>query len=206
MGMPKVDGHAYEKQQVQGHTLNNRTVAMLTDVESRLGYDLTVLQGSYNAGGVSQSAGTHDGGGAVDLAPYDWKNKVAALRRVGFAAWHREAIPGTWGEHIHAIAYGDRDLSPAAAAQIADYQNHLDGLAGNNYDTQTPHPKLSDFDYQAFRQVAAAVRAAGAASPGRVQARRRVAGPAAEADRRQGRPETRTEHHRIPAEALRRTA
>jgi hypothetical protein len=152
MGMPKVDGHAYEKQQVQGHTLNNRTVAMLTEVESRLGYDLTVLQGSYNAGGVSQSAGTHDGGGAVDLAPYDWKDKVAALRRVGFAAWHRPAIPGTWGEHIHAIAYGDRDLSPAAAAQIADYQNHLDGLAGSNYDTQTPHPKLSDFDYQAFRQ------------------------------------------------------
>lgn len=153
MPMPQVDGRAYERQQVQGHTLNNRTIAMLTEVESRLGYDLTVLQGSYNAGGVSQSAGTHDGGGAVDLAPYDWQNKVKALRRVGFAAWHRAAIPGLWGEHIHAIANGDRDLSPSARAQLGDYAAHRDGLADNAHDTQTPHPDpLPDFDYADWRR------------------------------------------------------
>lgn len=152
MSMPEVDGRAYERQQVQGHTLNNRTIAMLTVCEARLGYSLTVLQGSYNAGGVGASAGTHDGGGAVDLAPYDWKGKVKALRRVGFAAWHRPAIAGVWGEHIHAIAIGDRDLSDAAKSQVRDYKDHLDGLAGHAHDDFPYHPNGRDFDYQDFRR------------------------------------------------------
>src|ERR1041385_6860477 len=106
MSMPKVDGRPYERQQVQGHTLDNRTIAMLTEAESRLGYSLTILQGSFN-GSVSQSAGAHDGGGAVDLTAYDWQSKVRVLRRIGFAAWYRPVIPGVWGEHVHAIANGD---------------------------------------------------------------------------------------------------
>src|SRR3954447_2287377 len=96
MAMPQVNGKPYDKQQVQGETLDNLTIAALATAESRLGYDLTVIQGSYNAGGVPQSAGTHDGGGAVDLAAYDWDGKhgkVATLRRIGFAAWHR---PPNW--------------------------------------------------------------------------------------------------------------
>ena len=36
---------------------------------------------------------------------------VAAMRRVGFAAWLRPETPGVWGEHIHAIPIGG-DLSP----------------------------------------------------------------------------------------------
>jgi hypothetical protein len=151
MGMPKVDGHAYEKQQVQGHTLNNRTVAMLTDVESRLGYDLTVLQGSYNAGGVSQSAGTHDGGGAVDLAPYDWKNKVAALRRVGFA-------PGTARDPRHMGRAHPRHRlrrpRPLTRRRRADRRLPEPPRRARRHATTTRRrpPQAHDFDYQAFRQ------------------------------------------------------
>lgn len=152
MSMPQVKGGPYERVVVQGHTLNNRTVAMLTEMEARLGYDLTVLQGSYNAGGVSASSGTHDGGGAVDLAPFDWANKVRVGRRVGFAIWHRTPIPDVWPEHCHGIAIGDREMSDAAASQVVQYQAHTDGLAGHSRDDFPFHPNGREFDYAAWRK------------------------------------------------------
>lgn len=131
----------YAKVQWDGHTLDRITAEALHAVEKILGYDLTVVQGSYNAGGVAASSGTHDGGGAVDLKPYDADRKVRALRKIGFAAWHRQAIPGVWGEHIHAILIGNQELSPAAAAQVEDYRKGLDGLAGHQPDpTWRPDP------------------------------------------------------------------
>jgi hypothetical protein len=132
----------YGRTTVRGHTLDNLTDYALLAVEAELGYNprsLTILQGSYNAGGVGASAGTHDGGGAVDLTPVNAAEKVHALRKVGFAAWHRQAIPGIWNEHIHAVLVGNLKLSDAAAAQVADYRNHRDGLAGHAPDN-TWHP------------------------------------------------------------------
>lgn len=132
----------YGKTEIRGHTLDNLTDYALLAVEAKLNYrprSLTVVQGSYNAGGVGASAGTHDGGGAVDLTPVNWQEKVHALRAVGFAAWHRPALPGVWGEHIHCILIGNAKLSPAAAAQVVDYRNHRDGLAGHAADN-TWHP------------------------------------------------------------------
>jgi len=124
-----------------GHTVNERTAAMLRAASRRLGANchLGITQGSYNPGGVGQSAGTHDGGGAADLDMGKLCGKrtrrvVRALRIVGFAAWHRPAIPGVWGEHIHAIAISDPDLAPAAADQVWDYYTHHDGLADNAAD------------------------------------------------------------------------
>jgi hypothetical protein len=51
--------------------VNLRTWAMLDVARDRLGYRrrLTILQGSYHKT-TTASAGTHDGGGAVDLTPY----------------------------------------------------------------------------------------------------------------------------------------
>jgi hypothetical protein len=126
----------------QGHTLDVITHYALYAVEARLGYrygSLDVLQGSYNAGGVKASGGTHDGGGAVDLSPANWPDKVHALRAVGFAAWHRPAIPGLWGEHVHAVLIGNAKLSPAARAQVDDYRHHRNGLADHGPDN-TWHP------------------------------------------------------------------
>lgn len=125
-----------------GKTLDNLTHYALLTVERRLKFkpgSLTVVQGSYNTGGVGASKGTHDGGGAVDLTPQDWQAKVHAMRAVGFAAWHRPAIPGLWEEHVHAVLIGNAHLSPAAEAQVVSYMKHRNGLADDAPDP-TWHP------------------------------------------------------------------
>jgi hypothetical protein len=125
----------YQITSYDGKTVDWLTRAALEDAAHRLGYDLTLHQGSYNAGRVAASAGTHDGGGVVDLAPWDHERKVLELRRTGFAAWYRPAIPGLWGAHIHAVLIGNRRLSAGAAAQVADYLAGYDGLARKGADT-----------------------------------------------------------------------
>lgn len=110
------------------------TKAALVETEGRLGYDLSIVQGSYNAGGVKASAGTHDGGGVVDLLAWDHVRKVRELRRTGFAAWYRPAIPGLWGAHIHAVLIGNRKLSGSARDQVREYLAGYDGLAGDGRD------------------------------------------------------------------------
>lgn len=120
---------------VDGKTLNKRTADMLNRAEQRLGKPLYVVQGSYNTS-VGASAGTHDGGGAIDLSVsgIDVARTVLVLRQVGFAAWYRPARPGVWGAHIHAIAIGDSELSSGARAQVQDYYAGRDGLAGDGPD------------------------------------------------------------------------
>lgn len=122
-----------------GKTVDEITHQALLAAEEILGYELTITQGSYHKG-VSASAGTHDGGGVVDLAPFDWANKVRALRSVGFAAWHRPALPGTWPEHIHAVLIGNKKLSPSAMRQVLDFQAGRNGLADHGRDPDTFHP------------------------------------------------------------------
>ena len=120
-----------------------KTRAALEIAERRLGYPLTVVQGSYNAGGVSQSAGTHDGGGVVDLLAWDWQRKVRVLRSIGFAAWYRPTIKGLWGAHIHAVMIDHGKLSSSAANQVAAYRSGRDGLRSNlvdNFWRPTPIP------------------------------------------------------------------
>lgn len=117
-----------------GKTVNTRTEAMLAAAQRRLGRTLTLDQGSYNPGGDPTSAGTHDGGGVVDvnvggMSKKTWTTTVKVLREVGFAAWHRTPSQGNWPFHIHAAAINDPDLSPAAQHQIGDYYLGLDGLA-----------------------------------------------------------------------------
>lgn len=124
----------YAKTTYDGRTVDWLTRAALEDTARRLGYDLTLHQGSYNAGGVSASAGTHDGGGAVDLAPWDHERKVHELRRAGFAAWYRPRS-SSWGPHIHAVLIGNRRLSAGAANQVREYLDGYDGLAGSGRDT-----------------------------------------------------------------------
>lgn len=137
---------AYDRVTYHGHTLNKRTRAMVQQAEKYLGYEMTILQGSYNSG-VSASAGTHDGGGAVDFAPYDQENKVKALRMVGFAAWHRTAIAGVWQEHIHAIAINDKQMSSGARKQVQDYYAHLNGLANHAHDSTWRPTHIVPFEY-----------------------------------------------------------
>ncbi|WP_100414612.1 hypothetical protein [Mumia flava] len=117
-----------------GKKMNAYDRAVVQTAERMLGYQLTIVQGGYNAGGVSASAGTHDGGGALDLIPYDHAKKVKVFRELGCAAWHRKTLPGVWGEHIHVVIPGSPDMSPVAERQVIAYDNRRDGLAGNGPD------------------------------------------------------------------------
>lgn len=141
----------YAKTTRDGKTLDLLTLGALERAEKRLGYALTITQGSYNAGGVSASAGTHDGGGVVDLMPWDWQNKVTALRAVGFAAWYRPAIPGLWPSHIHAVLIGHGKLAPAAARQVDAYLGRRDGLKSNAPDTDPGWTNTARYTVEAFK-------------------------------------------------------
>jgi hypothetical protein len=84
---------------------------------------------------VAASAGTHAGGGVVDLVPASNPN-VGALRAVGFAAWNRGAAWGSpsFSPHIHAVALGDPTVSPGAANQVMSYLAGGNGLADGGPD------------------------------------------------------------------------
>lgn len=112
----------------------------MREVDKLVGPDFPVrpTQGSYSTS-VGASAGTHAGGGAVDisvsaLSAAQINILVFLLRRVGMAAWHRSTSEGPWAAHVHAVNKTARDLSPSAERQVAAYMNAKDGLAGNKAD------------------------------------------------------------------------
>ena len=141
------------KIQRDGYTINTRTQAMLTETERLLGFHLVLSQGSYNPGGDPTSAGTHDGGGVVDVSvtgmSADTRTNVArALRQVGFAAWVRNPTQGDWPWHIHAAAISDTDLSTQAQNQVGDYYLGFNGLANHGADDGPRVPIHTWEDYQ----------------------------------------------------------
>jgi len=131
---------------VNGHTLNRRTESMLQYAQELYKGvipldESAVTQGSYTDA-VAESFGTHDGGGAVDLSVFypgtyqpaygDIGKILRSLRTAGFAAWLRdldELYPGS-PIHIHAIAIGDRQLSPAAVGQVISDTGYFWGQNG----------------------------------------------------------------------------
>lgn len=132
--------------------LNRRTISMLEHAQELYGGTHVFLgaltQGSYNLG-VTASFGTHDGGGAVDIAVRDvndWNHVlyeemdqiISALRRAGFAAWLRDVgdLYSNSPVHIHAIAIGDRELSEAAAGQLMSEYGYFAGFNGLPEDPQ----------------------------------------------------------------------
>jgi peptidoglycan hydrolase-like protein with peptidoglycan-binding domain len=126
-----------------GRRVNTRTRNMLVAADARVPWSLTLSQGSYNPGGDPSSAGTHDGGGVVDLsvtgltATRRWRT-VEALREVGFAAWLRTPSQGDWPYHIHAVAVADTDMSGPAQPQVHDYFFGRNGLASHAPDNTPP--------------------------------------------------------------------
>lgn len=124
----------YTRVYYHGKLIDAYTRAALKECERRLGYELTIVQGSYNGGRVSASAGTHDGGGVVDLTAYDYQRKVRVLRKVGFSAWYRPRILGLWNAHIHAVQNGNSKVAPSAKRQRFSFKNRRSGLASNGPD------------------------------------------------------------------------
>jgi len=136
----------YTRVEVNGWTINQRTLTMLTHAQELYGGEIelngyAITQGSYHDNGAA-SFGTHLGGGAVDLSVLrrgtyavlwdDIPVMIHALRVAGFAAWLRE-----YGElyadspiHIHAIAIGDQELSSAAQEQLTGPAGYFRGYSG----------------------------------------------------------------------------
>jgi hypothetical protein len=137
----------------RGVTVNERTKAMLLTVEGLLGRQFALTQGSYNPGGDPTSAGTHDGGGVVDISVSGMSQTaqttaVRRLREVGFAAWRRTPSQGDWGYHIHAVAVSDTDLSSQAQHQVGDYYLGQNGLANRGPDDGPQVTKVTWEEYQ----------------------------------------------------------
>ncbi len=133
--------------------MNERTIAMLDAADKRLGFDLTIVQGSYQHGhGAAASGTTHDGGGVIDistssLSEHDKDQALRVLRETGFAAWYRTPAEG-FPYHIHAVAIGDKDLSDSAKAQVNDYYHGFNGLSYGTPD-DGPRVPIHVFDYEA---------------------------------------------------------
>ena len=125
----------------EDHWLDTRTRDMIVAARVRCAAPIVITQGSYSTG-VSQSAGTHSGGGAVDIRAVgrtdgEREEIVKVLRWVGFAAWLRTPQQGDWPYHVHAIAIGCTDLSSGARNQVTAYKNGRNGLRNNSPDTFT---------------------------------------------------------------------
>ncbi len=139
----------YAKLWWRGVQVDERTKSALIWAEKRYlkrgkGRKPWVLtQGSYNPGGVNASAGTHDGGGVVDISiagmnPKQIKASVKWQRKAGFGSYFRD-WPGN--RHIHALLLGHRTFSAGAKQQQTSYLNGRDALAGNLLDsTWRPKP------------------------------------------------------------------
>ncbi|GHJ46991.1 peptidoglycan-binding protein [Catellatospora sp. TT07R-123] len=138
----------------RGVPVNARTKAMVLEAERLLGFTLSFDQGSYSPGNDPTSAGTHDGGGALDVSVTGMTAAVRTtvarrLRQVGFAAWVRTPSQGDWPYHIHAIALADTDLSAPARNQAGDYYLGFNGLANHAPDDgPVVDPKVTWEEYQ----------------------------------------------------------
>jgi peptidoglycan hydrolase-like protein with peptidoglycan-binding domain len=138
---------------MDGMVVDTRTRDMLHEAERVLGRDLVLEQGSYNPGGDPTSAGTHDGGGVVDISVQGMTaaqrtTTARVLREVGFAAWVRNPNQGDWSWHIHAVAISDTDLSTPAQHQVGDYYLGLNGLANRAADDGPRVPIHTWEEYQ----------------------------------------------------------
>ncbi len=125
-----------------GRTVNQRTKVLLQRAATIYGGSFTLIQGSYNVG-VAASAGTHDGGGVVDInvngmSTANRLRAVQALRKAGFAAWLRTPDEG-FDYHIHANAIGDREMKSVARNQVASYFSGRNGLVSNARVTDALH-------------------------------------------------------------------
>ena len=141
--MPDFDVHSH------GSDSSGRTIwatdymwAWWERVCDDLGFRPTIVQGAFmvrNGGGASASAGYHDAGGCFDLRVWDLgagqvDDVIRACRRLGAAAWLRDATHGGFDPHIHLLLGSDRPLASGAQAQWGQYLAGRDGLASNGPD------------------------------------------------------------------------
>ena len=90
----------------------------------------------------------HSGAGAIDIEAeglhQSQRDQIVglAMRKVGWAAWHRTPAQSSWPHHIHGVSMGEPGLSPQAYDQTRDYLAGRNGLASN-----APDDGPRDFHY-----------------------------------------------------------
>jgi hypothetical protein len=125
-----------------GVLLDQQTITAFLAAERMAGFPLEIMQGSWSTG-VSASAGTHAGGGALDVSLRDAAGNlrpdleqvriVWAMRRAGLRTWRRTPAQG-FPYHAHGIMSGDPLVSPAAASQLVQWNAGQNGLADHGPD------------------------------------------------------------------------
>ena len=106
-------------------------VAYVAVLEQKIGRSLYIFQASYSSG-VSASAGTHSGGGAIDTGTLTW-SELKMARKLGGAAWNRTRAQG-FDPHCHIIICGCPHASSGAKFQVSEYRNGRNGLANRRSD------------------------------------------------------------------------
>lgn len=138
---------ALQHVEFRGITVNKITRQQLRIVEKDQGAPMVCYQGSYRPV-TSYSGRTHHGGMAVDsfasANPVTRIKQGRALKRAGFATWHR---PPNWDgkggiRHFHSILIASpTDADPSALGQIKAYKAGRNGLLSNLLDkTWRPSP------------------------------------------------------------------
>lgn len=131
----------------RGVTLDARTADMMNELDKLVGkIPLHPTQGSYHDGPLS--AGTHNGGGAIDLSIHGLTHDniltvIKYANQIGFeASWWRTFPEWTQGDHIHMIATGAPDLNVVAANQITAVRAGFNGLGHLGRGGPDRHKKL----------------------------------------------------------------
>jgi hypothetical protein len=117
--------------------------------------DVDIFQYGYNAGGVKASAGTHDGGGVLDVNQYSWPELII-WRESGFWMWRRTPAQG-FSYHGHGVVKGCPHVSDGARYQISEGEHGRNGLANRRLDdgpdVHVPTWKQAAAKYKQFIDV-----------------------------------------------------
>lgn len=99
---------------------------------------IDIYQGGYNKGGVAASAGTHDGGGVLDVGQYS-DAALKCWREWGVEMQRRTRAQG-FDPHGHGVWKGCNHVSAGARYQQSEWEAGRNGLRGRGPITG-PDPK-----------------------------------------------------------------
>lgn len=143
---------------VNGVQLNARTYAMLVYAARLYGGEIDVAGAAIQPGDPDKtdpaSSRANSGGGVVDISVHHKKSSivlyteieplVGALRTAGFAAWlwGKDMIDSGAGTslYIHAVAIGDKNLTPEAMDQLTGPNGYFRGYSGTSNPDGSPIP------------------------------------------------------------------
>lgn len=121
--------------------LDASTIEKKNYADNKLGFKLTVTQGSYMSEEAAEASGTtHNDGGVLDLRVWDLPKRITIdmvlkeYREAGIILWLRTKAQGFDEIHFHGLDRGNPRMSPSAKRQEQSFLNGGNGLASNGPD------------------------------------------------------------------------